>query len=306
MLVIDHYFFIYSFYLTLLHYSSTDAQGGTTFVTAFTTTLATETSLPAAKGSNSHVAAIAGGAVGGAAALLLLIALGWCIARRRRKDDFDGDFDPDSVGTFQRGRQTLVPDGPTGAEVTPFPFGDNAISNGGYPPQMAEHNGMGMAAAGVAGLGVGAAGAAAMNHHSRSGSRHLSGSESEYPQTEGSYLPSPYGEHYQQQPYDMAAISPQGAAPTQTSASSEYSHPTASQPRSAKEREAYAQRYGNSSAGGSGNLHLATIPPEERDDQSSNVLVHQDGGRYRAEEPVTTPREIPPTYDSLPHDERPA
>jgi len=276
--------------------STTNAQGQTVIQTIQSTST-TASSNPASvnHSSNSHVAAIAGGAVGGAAALLLLLLLGWFIASRRRRSDFDGDFDPDNVGSFRRGRQSLVPEGPTGAEVTPYTL-HNGPANG--TPHMGEYNATGMGAA--AGLGAGVLAGTAM-HHSRTPSNHRSASsQSEYPQTESSYMPNPYGSHYGQNPHDLSAVAPlPGSA-------SERSHPSSSQPRSAKEREAYAQRFGTSgnpayASGSGGALRLATGSPVD-DDASSNVVVHQDGGRIRPEH--QSPNEIPPTYDSLPPDER--
>ncbi|KAI0080171.1 hypothetical protein K474DRAFT_1581732, partial [Panus rudis PR-1116 ss-1] len=58
---------------------------------------------------------------------------------------------------------------------------------------------------------------------------------------------------------------------------------------SAKEREAAAAR----------GLHVAN------DEGPSGVVVHQDGGRLEATpEEEDVPNEIPPSYDSIPRDQR--
>jgi len=234
-----------------------------------------------------------GGTVGGVAAFIALLLAAWLIARRRRRNDFDGDFDPDRVAgpTRHGGRQSLVPDGPDGGEVTPYVMANQNRSPA--LPQMGEHD-AGVPAALIAG---GAAyGATAHQRASLSNP-----SEAGYPQSESSYLPNPYpassdisdsayGQGRQDQP----------RSPTlgTTSVYSQFS-----QPRSAKEREAYAQRHGVAGGSTQRPLMLATSSEE---DTESQVIVHQDGGRIpendRNEEQVE--KEIPPTYDSLPQEER--
>lgn len=216
--------------------------------------------------------------VGGIVALAALALLAWFLVKRRNKDEFDGDFDPARVGRGGRGELDL-----SGAEVTPFRT-DNAA-----PPQMAQSvGGDSFTTAGLAGLGAGGAavGAAAAGAHSQS-----SRSESEYPHTESSY--NNLG-MVQQPRYDTPSIHP---PPTSTS----HSGSAPSQPMSSKEREAYAQRYGNTdnpmfASGSARPLQLSS--PADSEDATSQVLVHQDGGRIPQDEPVV-PQEIPPTYDSI-------
>jgi len=276
---------------------TTNSQGSPTtiFSTSTSTGLAPVAPVTTHKSSsNTHVGAIAGGVVGGVAGLAIILLAAWFISKRRKRDNFDGDFDPDSIaGPVRRGgRQSLVPEGPSGAEVTPFVMQNEP--RGPVLPQMGEY-GSGIPAALVAG--------GAAPHPAQS---YSSPSDGGYPQSEGSYLPNPYPPSSDRSDYasgqgrqDYLVGNPPGS-PTQatTSVYSQFS-----QPRSAKEREAYTQRFG--AAGGSGQrpLMLATSSEEE----SSSVIVHQDGGRV----PVNNDnnddeveREIPPTYDSLPEVER--
>ncbi|KAG5651269.1 hypothetical protein H0H81_009263 [Sphagnurus paluster] len=98
--------------------------------------------------------------------------------------------------------------------------------------------------------------------------------------------------------------------------------------RSAKEREAFAgRRVTNPDVGGSvpslgpgagGGVGIGALDEERRQaylrsgpgvGQGQGPIVHRDGGRVgvhpgQEEEDVEQPAEIPPTYDSLPHDER--
>jgi len=216
--------------------------------------------------------------VGGIVALAALALLAWFIAKRRNKDEFDGDFDPARVGVSRGGRGELDL---SGAEVTPF----RADPPG--PPQMAQSvGGDSFTTAGLAGLGAGGAavGAAAAGAHSQS-------SESEYPHTESSY--NNLG-MVQQSRRDTPSIH---QPPTSTS----HSGSTPSQPMSSKEREAYAQRFGNTdnpmfASGSARPLQLSS--PADSEDATSQVLVHQDGGRIPHDEPAV-PQEIPPTYDSI-------
>jgi len=272
---------------------TTDAQGSSIIIVSSSTTTSlgpVNTSRPS---GGSHVGAIVGGTVGGVAGLALLFIIAWLLARRRKRNNFNGDFDPDSVvGPLGRGKRQSL-DGPTGAEVTPF------VMNNQQPtlPLMGELS-AGVPGASVAGA---AAGAAAGTAHSYS-----SPSESAYPQSEASYLPNPYPASSDRSDYPLAqgrqdylagVAGHPSSSPTQatTSIYSQFS-----QPRSAKEREAYQQRYGMTGGSGQRPLMLANSSDEERP-----VIVHQDGGRINEnEEEEQAQKEIPPTYDSLPDNER--
>ena len=66
-------------------------------------------------------------------------------------------------------------------------------------------------------------------------------------------------------------------------------------PRSAKEREAMAYRRGGPAPG-----NLSVANPDGG--QGSGVLQHMDGGRLDATPEDEEPSEVPPRYDTIPHD----
>ncbi|KAH7882577.1 hypothetical protein F5I97DRAFT_281281 [Phlebopus sp. FC_14] len=104
---------------------STNAAGSTVI---FTSTVATAipgpviNPTPPSNHSSTNTAAIVGGVVGGIAGLALLALLIFCLRRRSRRDEFDGNFDPDRVG--QAGGGTL-PQVDLTDEVAPFPHPQN-------------------------------------------------------------------------------------------------------------------------------------------------------------------------------------
>jgi hypothetical protein len=220
------------------------------------------------KSSNtSEVGAIAGGTVGGVFGLILILLAAWFIAKGRKHNDFDGDFDPDSVGgPARRGdRQSLVPDGPTGTEVTPYVFQDRPRDP--KIPQMGEY-GSGNSTALVAG---GANyGATAQQTQTFSNP-----SDGGYPQSERSYPPNAYlsssgGSDYAYGQEQIAGVNNEYAPQALTQAtSSDYSQ--YSQPRSAKEREALTQRFG--ATGGPSQRPLLLVTSSE--ESTSPILVHQ-------------------------------
>ncbi|KAL5482697.1 hypothetical protein ACEPAI_9291 [Sanghuangporus weigelae] len=119
-------------------------------------------------GGSSNTGAIVGGVVGGVAGLAALVLLVWFCLRRRKRNDFDGDFDPDAVAkrnssTLQRlgrGGDTDLLAAARGVEnepeVTPYMYGMQQHGTGGaslFGPATAAGAG---AAAGYAAGGYGA------------------------------------------------------------------------------------------------------------------------------------------------------
>jgi hypothetical protein len=236
--------------------------------------------------------------VGGLAALGLIGLIVFCLLRRRHnEDDFDGNFDPDRVVGHSSGGGTL-PQIDLGAEVTPYTYPPHHDVS---QPAMAQHN-------------YGDSPYSAMRPTSppQAVPSQYPRPPSDYNQTFGPGSASDTsGSHYGPSlgPYGLPAgagvanpWSPGARSPSPTNTSSS----TPSQPRSAKEREALAARYGRP-----GGLGLSTQHEEPGHDEvgagagssgGEGVVVHQDGGRVRDED--EGPTEIPPTYDSIPADER--
>lgn len=151
-----------------MHYRTTNQDGRTVTVTASTQITTVNPNFREGTSSN-NTAAIVGGVVGGIAGLAALILLLWFCRRRSKRDEFDGNFDPDRVGIGKGGRGDLLAAGSgasPGAEVTPYAYQDGAGGMGqthaGVPPSLL---------AGGAATGAGAYGLAHSNTaHSRSNS----------------------------------------------------------------------------------------------------------------------------------------
>lgn len=227
----------------------------------------------------------------------------FCIRRKRNKDDFDGNFDPDRVHGHSTGGGTL-PQIDLGedeaAAATPYAYqrSDGGMSqfggSSGYPI--------------IAGAAMGASARSAGTT-----------SPSNYPSSEEQHNNMPTSLTHQ----PLSSVSsgsnyapygglPPGAGRTMSPAPGQLLYDN--NPMSAKEQEAQASRYGSRNR-----LALASQTDEQSNPRTSlgrghsgqgsigsgNVVVHQDGGRMQVphndHEP---PSEIPPTYDSIPADDR--
>lgn len=230
----------------------------------------------------------------GGVAVLALLGFGvfWFLKRRGNKDEFDGNFDPDRVVGHSTGGGTL-PQIDLGDEVTPYEYSPGAGGGG-----MTEYGDSPYLAAGAAG---------ATSHRSTSPPSGYAPSEY-YNQPPSGNMTETSGSNYA--PSSGAAHGlPAGAAAAvgwaagggdHRAISPDQSTSSYSNPRSAKEREAMAARYGRQP----GQLGLATQHEEAGGSDEGPVVVHRDGGRVREDPGVEPPREIPPTYDSIPADER--
>jgi hypothetical protein len=214
--------------------------------------------------SSSNTGAIVGGVAGGIAALFAIFVIGIFYWRRnRRRDDFDGNFDPDRVV-----RHVGDTDLGGGAEVIPYQYepGVGGVTSGPASPTFsANGNGGSMRQyrdsqallGGSRHDGVGGPGTATSGSHYAPTS---SDGVSPFPTSSGHERPLSLGSSGVSQPY---------------------------RPLSTKEREAMRQR-------GEG-LGLASAPEE-----GDEVIQHSDGGRVVEPVPVPRPQEIPPSYDSIP------
>ncbi|OCH91619.1 hypothetical protein OBBRIDRAFT_516359 [Obba rivulosa] len=294
--------------------STTDAAGSTVTSTVLAThtivsTLPGTSSSSSGSGSSSHTGAIVGGVVGGIAGLAALALVLYFFCRRRKRNDFDGNFDPDRVvGLSGAGGATLPRIDLAGAdEVEPYqytptgytsgPSYGSGRSNGGAPGEMREHNVPPFLAGGMLGAGAGAAAAG------RPASHRVSPPATSAPSAPSAYSHSSSG-HYQ----DYAAYSAYaaGAPPAQdfrhpspgpSITGSSVQSPTGSGSAaggvipSSKEREAMGRR---------GEYVVAN---QDGQGEAPPVVQHSDGGRLDStpeEEEVL--HEVPPRYDSIPRD----
>ncbi|OSX63149.1 hypothetical protein POSPLADRAFT_1055216 [Postia placenta MAD-698-R-SB12] len=203
-LPVDIVFYLHLFLTLNIHaYKTTNAAGSAFTSTVISTEISTQTILPTANSdassSKSHTSAIVGGVVGGVGGALLLAALVFLLFRRRRRDDFDGYFDPDRVG----GGGTLAHIDLAGADnVEPYtynPAGSGAIGPGSQGPsssatgsdEMRQHGNVpAFLTGGIAGAGVSAAAThrlmspptvSAPSHYSQSASQYAPSSSEHYP-----------------------------------------------------------------------------------------------------------------------------
>ncbi|KIK92086.1 hypothetical protein PAXRUDRAFT_148082, partial [Paxillus rubicundulus Ve08.2h10] len=289
--------------------SSTDAEGSTVFVTTtFATVVPTIVDAPTSSGSsNTNLAAIIGGTVGGVVGLVIFALFLFCIRKRSKKDEFDGDFDPDRVVGHSTGGGTL-PQVDLTDDVTPFPqqygdYGGGSMRQYGDSPYLMNAAVAGAGAAAGAGAGMPGGATSPLTSPSRysdATSYHQAGGPSSaegYPQNNQFMRPGggPPPGGYQQPvnmygagPADWFTPQPMISPPPSTVAS------TTATSRSAKEREALA-RNGEGTGTGTG---LALATQHEVAEGSGEVVVHQDAGRAPSDG-HHSPNEIPPAYESI-------
>ena len=282
--------------------------------------------------SSSHTGAIVGGVVGGVAGLAILATVVFFLLRRRRyKDDFDGNFDPDRVVGLSGTNHGTLPDVDLAADnITPYNYTPGGQPQNGLSMPLPQHTppagpGGDMRQYGpsfLAGAGGLAAGAAMSNAGRSSTPSHYSTSQptqSHYgggPQSASDHgYPdyAAYAAYANQYPHSQHSTSPT-TSPTTTSfgpqvaavPGRDFRHPSPGPSLgqtdasasgssngpgvipSAKEREAMSRRGG-----------LSVTNP----DGSSGVVQHQDAGRLDATpEDEEEPNEVPPRYDTIPHD----
>lgn len=320
-------------------YSATDANGSV-FTSVVTSTIVSTPTVGAssdrATTSSSHTGAIVGGVVGGLAGAAILATLIFFICRRRRRDDFDGNFDPDRVTGDNRG---TLPDIDLAAAEAVTPYSYNP---GGMPtPQPTGAPAAGQAdmrqygghvpsflAGGVAGAGAGAAMGYAANEGRTASppSAYTQPSQSHYAPSSSDHGGYPdyaayaaYANPYPAQSGPPTSSNP--SSPTNTSfgpqtgvAGRDFRHPSPGPSLAA------TTLTDPSTSGNSSNPPAPGVIPSAKEREamqyrrqvanpdgagagpSGGVLQHQDGGRLNATPEDEEPSEIPPRYDSIAHD----
>ncbi|KAI9509464.1 hypothetical protein F5148DRAFT_755957 [Russula earlei] len=249
-----------SIYTSLL--VSTEANGVVVTTTIRSTIIIVPSTAPS---SSSNTGAVVGGAAGGVAGLLIIFFIGlFCWRRNRRREDFDGNFDPDRV-VRHVGHTDLA-----GAEVTPYSY-DPTVVGGMTGPSSPAFSGDGSmrqyrdSQALLGGSVVDGAGVATVT------------SGSHYAPTSSDGVSAPQdSSHARSSSHGSAGFGP--------------GFPVAQpyRPLSTKEREAMRQR---------GEVGLGLVSALE--ETPSEIIQHSDGGRVSEPVPVARPQEIPPSYDSI-------
>lgn len=298
----------------ITHCSTTNPEGQTVTSTRVITSVVTPTTIgdnTTSSTSSSHTGAIVGGVIGGVAALAIIAAiLLWWFRRRSRKEDFDGNFDPDRIESNGRHQPDLDL---VGHEVTPYQYAP------GQEMSQQHHNvpsflsggiaGAGAAGVGAAGaVGAGAAGAGAMqtqrNYPPGPGSNSGASAPSMYSQPMSDPAFAAYDARSSSHGHSnsLGASSPTNSSFPMPGPSGDFRHPSP----------------GPSLAMGSGTSESSATSPggvipssKEREANPGRfrvandgpVIVHQDGGRLDSTpEEENPPNEIPPTYDSIRRD----
>jgi len=207
----------------------------------------------------------------GGVALIAIVALAiWALIRRRNKDAFDGNFDPDR--NLERPTLPIV-DLDLGADATAHPYDHSTIggpTDSSYPTSPSRYT----RASDARLMDGGGATSPQMSQHygAGAGSQHYSG---------GGGAPSVLssGSHYQNGTH--TATSDQSGGPSG---------------RMSKQQEAQRQYYAVGAAGPAGGEGEGSAGGFGVTNPDEPVIVHQDGGRVPG-------AEIPPTYDSIPADQ---
>ena len=252
--------------LTFFYFRSTEADGLVVTTTLQSTIIIVPTGSSSSKSSNT--AAIAGGVAGGIAALAIAIIIFlFCWRRNRRREEFDGNFDPDRV-VRHAGHTDLA-----GAEVTPYHYeAPSTALSGPTSPTFSSDGSMRQYRDSQALLGSTFGGVA--------GATATSGSHYAPTSSDGASAPIGSSSHGRSNSHESAGLTP--GAP---------GFPVAQpyRPLSSKEAEALRQR-------GEGGFGLASAIEESEGD----VIQHSDGGRVPDPEPPSRPpQEIPPSYYSI-------
>jgi len=223
--------------------------------------------------------------VGGVVVLAVIAILLWYCVRKRRDDDFDGNFDPDRVVGTSPGRAATLPR--LDLDVAPYsynPAGSGATVTdyrNSQAPQMPvpQHSGYNMSQKAAAPAAFRAEGAVVP--------------PGQYAQTQYSDPPgnrtSTTGSHYPTSPEHSLVGVPMNDF---RNSSPGPSLGTSGTVPSAKEREMSRTMFVASGDGDTGS-------------GSGGVIQHQDGGRVRLDRtPEERPQmEIPPSYDSIDPDD---
>lgn len=256
--------------------TSTNSYGSTTVITTHTyTTTPVAVPTPSPVNNSSNTGAIVGGVVGGLAVIALLGLLFFWLRRRRRRSQFDGNFDPDRIVPHPSGDGTNRPQIDLGDENVITPFDDN----------MREYGASSLQGAGAAGMGVGAAAAGADTRRTSS-------------QPSPSLQPSATGASHSNEPVqgfvrpvpgegEQGMYATQQNSTTRRPLTSPASSVGASSGRVMKQQEVAAGRQGPS---------LST--QQEADGEGSGVVQHRDAGQALEEEGGEL-RDVPPAYESI-------
>lgn len=255
------------------------------------------------------------GGVGGA---IVLALIAWLLLRKRRRDDFDGDFDPDRVVGGRPGGGMDLVGGEAGA-VEPYSYVPPSAAG-----QQMSQTGSSATGAGAAGLGAGLAAGTASKRPTAPPTGTTS-APSAYSQGNSAGSQSHYAPSTSDPGYDYNAYA--AYSDPHSGSASGHGYDSTS-PRSSAFPGGFHPGYGpdglyrggpspGPSLPGTGSSSAGMTLPSNKEmearglrvaneptGEGSGFVQHQDGGRIPEASPEeeTVPNEIPPSYDSIRRD----
>ncbi|KAG2356023.1 hypothetical protein BDR07DRAFT_1464256 [Suillus spraguei] len=252
------------------------SYGSTTIITTGIST-STPIAIPTpSPGSTINIGAIVGGVVGGVAVVALFGLCVFCLRRRRRRNEADGNLDPDRIVSHPSGGGTRPQiDLGEGNEITPYP--DRGVSM--RQPEVSSNLPASATTGAVASPSI----------------RHTISSPSQYSDTATSpgegypshgFVRPELGQYPQGGPNTYAMQQADWHTPRPLTSPAQSVSNASSSSRGMKERE-------TASAAGRQGRSLPT--QQEVDGEGSGAVQHQDAGQVPSEEG----RDVPPAYESI-------
>ncbi|KAG1799953.1 uncharacterized protein BJ212DRAFT_1581684 [Suillus subaureus] len=254
--------------------TSKNSYGSTAVITTeMSATTSVPVPTPSPVNNSSNTGAIVGGVVGGVVVIIALLGLFFCLRRRRRRNEFDGNLDPDHLVSHPSGgrAQPQIDLGEEN-EITPLPYPDHNRSMRQYGESPFQPAG----AAASAGIHSTTSPLSSPSQYSDTATSPGEG----YP-SQGFVRPGPSMYPMQQAGWHTPRPLTSPAPRVSNASASSSGH-------GMKERGAAAT---------AGRQGLALPTQQEVDGEGSGAVQHQDAEQAPSEE--GEPIDVPPAYESI-------